>query len=120
MKHSKEILLLATKIERAALHTILSAVSRRYQKEVAPTMPSRAESDSKYAEELQGFGVNSTKSTAETATAVRSVHEASRAQRDVEIINTGHKGLMLACLVNAVMRSEKLEREIKAIEESPQ
>lgn len=120
MTHSKEILLLATKLEKIALTKILSQISNLYKREVAPTMPTREESDAAYGAELQSFATNSDKMTAELTTAVRDVHEASRAQRDIEIINAGRKKLMKSCLDASVFRIRKLERQIEAMENTPE
>lgn len=119
MKHSQEVLMLATKIEKIALQKILSAVSQRYKKEVAPTMPTREQSDSQYGAELQSDAVPPSKASSKVSLDVRSVHEASRAQRDIEIIQAGHKRLMLACLDAAAKRADKLERHIQAMEKTP-
>lgn len=121
MKHSWEILLLATRIERAALRNILSHVTARYKKEVAPTMPFRSEAqDALYNEELQGQKMDALHATVQTATSLRLVHEANRAQRDIEIINAGRKKLLKGCLDAVVYREEKLDRKVYAMEKTPQ
>lgn len=119
MTYAKSILLLATKLERTALTNILSQLSAFYKKQVAPTMPTREESDESYAGELQGV-LDPENTTAELTTEVRMVHEASRAQRDYEISNAGRKKLMKSCLDAMVFRDRALERTEKAMEETPE
>ena len=127
MKHSWEILLIATKLERAALRSILAEFTAKWQREVAPTMPVRSESeDALYNEELQDVNWRPVTSKDEmssrvisvtnTAVKVRDVHEANRAQRDVEIIMAGRRKLMKGCMDAVVGREAKMDR-IVAIRE---
>lgn len=121
MKHSWEVLTIATKLEKLSLQGILAQISKKYTKEVAPTMPERSEEQDKlYNEELQGERVDPIHATVKTATALRMVHEANRAQRDIEIINAGRKKLMKGCLDATAWRVEKLGRILKSRENTPQ
>ena len=120
MKHSQEVLLMGMQAEKASLDSALSAFSVSFKKEAAPALPTRSQSNAQYATELESKGKKTLYTMVQTTTAVRQVHEASRAQRDAEIINAGHKKLMLSCMKAAALRSEKLERSIKAVKETPQ
>lgn len=120
MKHSQDVLLKSMQAEKASLDSTLSAFSMNFKKEAAPVIPTRSQSNSKYAAELESKGKKTLYTMVQTTTAVRQVHEASRAQRDAEIINAGHKKLMLSCIKAAANRSEKLERAMQAVKETPQ
>lgn len=127
MKHSQEILLKAMKAEKASLNNTLSSFSKEFKKESAPVIPTRKESDGQYAAESQEISKTYKKKSkdmlytlVQTTTTVRRIHEASRAQRDAEIIGAGHKKLMFSCIQAAQARNEKLARSIKAIEDTPQ
>ena len=119
LNNSRHILKLATMIEKVALTNILAEISTRFKKEVAPTMPTRADYDGKYNEELQS-NISPKTALGDIASSVRSVHEASRAQRDIEIINAGRKQLIKSCLGSVEWRVRKLERNITAMENTPQ
>lgn len=120
MKFSEHIQLLGMQNERAALEKILSGLSTQYTYEPADKMPTRAESDSDYADEIGTKEINVKRSTVEIAAISRLVHEASRTQRDFEIIGSGRKRLMMACLDATVWRKEKLDRQIYAMEKTDQ
>lgn len=118
---SKEIELLGRKLEQDALADSLARLSDSWKNDISyPDMPTRSpKQDQDYNEELQlALAAPMDKTSTEIAKAMRKTHEASRTQRDFEIIHAGRKKLLASCLDNAVYRWRKLDREIKAAEES--
>jgi hypothetical protein len=114
---SKEIELLGRQLEQDALADSLARLSGQWKNDISyPDMPPRSfDQDQIYNEELQlSLAAPMEKSSTEIAKAMRKTHEASRTQRDFEIIRAGRKKLMASCLDNAVYRWRKLDREIKA------
>ena len=112
-----EIELLGRMQEQDALADSLGYLSDAYKNAVTiPDVPVRSETqDLTYAEELAlAQTAPLDKKSTVTCTAMRKVHEASRTQRDFEIIKAGRKKLMQSCLNAAVWRWEKLGRQIKA------
>ena len=114
-----EIELLGRKHEQDALADSLARLSEQYKNSITyPDMPVRSEEQELiYAQELAAAQTAPLdKKSTETCTAMRKVHEASRTQRDFEIIKSGRKKLMQSCLNAAVWRYQKLGRQIKAAE----
>ena len=103
--------------EMANLGRILYPVVEGYEPTAAAEVPLRKDTVEKYAEELEVMSTD-IRQAMKKAAQCRAVHEAQRAQRDIEIINAGPKKMMLACLRATLKRSEKLGREIAAMEAS--
>ena len=117
MIHTKATSIAATAklLEKTALENCLYSVSAAETRSVPPELESREDTQADYSEDLQTLATNIVK-LMDIAAHSRSIHEAERAQRDVEIIQSGHKKMMLACYKAANERIKKLEREIKAME----
>lgn len=116
--NSLEIELLGRMHEQDALADSLGHLSEAYKNTVSyPEVPVRSEEQEEiYAEEIAtALAADLDKKSTETCTAMRKTHEASRTQRDFEILKAGRKKLMQACLNAAVWRWEKLGRQIKAV-----
>ena len=119
--NSDDIVILGKKLEQDALADSLARLSEEYKNDVAwPEMPFRSEEqDKEYNAELQAaLKAKEDRFCTAVSAAMRKAHEASRTQRDFEIVTAGRKKLMLGCLQAAAWRYEKLGMEIEAAEQS--
>lgn len=103
--------------ELASIGKVLHGVVADYEVAAPAVVPTRQETVEKYTEDLQVISTDIRQSMKKAAHC-RAVHEAQRAQRDIEIINAGPKKMMLACVRASMKRSDKLRREIASMEVS--
>ena len=120
---SLDVELLGRRREQDALADSLARLSEGFRNSITyPDVPVRSTTQSEeYAKEvpLAQAAPLDRKST-EISAAMRKVHEASRTQRDFEIIQAGRMKLLKGCLNAAAWRYAKLGRQIKAKETGEQ
>lgn len=109
---SIKFLELATRKELASTNESLAVAG--IQNDVDGTITEeqldRRNSEQQLQEEIQeAFTKNNVN---EVAAAVRIAHEATRAQRDIQILECSHKQLMLGCYRTMYQRKLKLENKI--------
>lgn len=118
---SLEIEILGKRKEQDAIADSLTHVFKSYKNNAdLPEMPVRSsKQDAIYSQEIaMAQCADLDKKSSATAVVMRKVHEASRTQRDFEILQAGRKKLMLSCLKAAYWRWEKLGKEAEEMEKS--
>ena len=119
MEYSTWINVLGKQHEQDALADSLGVLSDRFKNAIEyPEMPVRSAEESEYwnSELQQSLLAPLPERSTAVSSAMRRVHEASRTERDFEILHAGRKKLLKGCLDAAVWRWEKLGRQIKAIQ----